>query len=91
VVGDQDPATGEKFATGILVHASGQISPAYPLGFTQPFMKGKRYSGVSEGCQLVCNSAYDLFTNLTGMQVSPGNGTPQRHFTVTVNTDENKN
>ena len=46
--------------------------------------EGEEVFGRFGGVPLVCNSAYDLFTNLTGMQVSPGNGTPQRHFTVTV-------
>jgi hypothetical protein len=95
VVGGNDPATGESFATGILVHPSGQISAGFPLGFTDPFWRkdpttGKLVEhGVSEGCQLICNSAYGLFKTLTGLK--PADGPPQRHFTVTVNTNENRN
>jgi len=81
VVGNYDPATRADHADGILVHLSG-------LGnFTGTFVRDGEVHGVSEGCQLVCRSQYGEFLRDTG--VTPDAGAPQRHFTVTVDTQEN--
>jgi hypothetical protein len=82
VVGGRDPATHASYADGILVHISGINN------FTGTFMRNGREHGVSEGCQLVCRSQYDGFLHTTGIE--PAHGSPQRHFTVTVNTQGNR-
>jgi len=84
VVGDIDPATNADHATGILIHPSGQISKDVPLGYTGMTRAG---TGVSEGCQLICRSAYGLFGQLTG--ITPDTGARQKRFTVVIDTDEN--
>jgi RHS repeat-associated protein len=82
VVGGIDPATGADYADGILVHISGLNN------FTGTFKRNGQEHGVSEGCQLICRSQYGGFLRDTG--IKPDAGTPQRHFTVTVNTQENQ-
>jgi hypothetical protein len=72
-------ADGASFATGILIHKAG-------IGnFTGIGRDGR---AVSEGCQVVCTSQFGAFKHATGM--TPSAGPPQRHFTVTVNTQENQ-
>jgi RHS repeat-associated protein len=82
VVGGVDPATGAAYADGILVHLSGLNN------FTGTFARNGQEHGVSEGCQLICRSQYGEFLHDTGIR--PDAGTPQRHFTETVNTQENR-
>ncbi len=82
VVGGIDPATGAVYATGILIHLSGLNN------FTGTFMRNGQEHGVSQGCQLICRSQYGEFLHDTGIR--PDAGTPQRHFTVTVDTQANR-
>ena len=65
-------------ATGILIHAAGRDN------FTGVGRNGR---AVSEGCQTVCTSQYRSFERASGM--TPGQGPPQGHFHVSIDTDEN--
>ncbi len=88
MVGNFDAATKLDHATGILVHMGGLGNWA-GNGSQEETRKGIRtMRAVSEGCQLVCSSQYGAFLHATGAR--PDAGTPQRHFTVTINTKENQ-
>jgi len=50
---------------------------------------GQDGRAVSDGCQVICRSQYSDFETATGMTPSDGSA-PQRHFTVTVDTDDNR-
>jgi RHS repeat-associated protein len=70
---------GASIAQGILVHRAG-------IGnFTGVGHDGR---AVSEGCQVVCTQQYGDFKRATGMV--PSAGSPQQHFTVIVDTQENE-
>ena len=66
-------------ANQILIHAAGRDN------FTG---SGRDGGAVSEGCTTLCTSQYGSFERATGM--NPGAGSPQRHFGVSIDTDENE-
>ena len=66
-------------ANQILIHAAGRDN------FTGVGRDGR---AVSEGCQTVCTSQYGTFERAAGM--IPSAGPPQRHFGVSIDTDENE-
>jgi RHS repeat-associated protein len=70
---------GAWLAQGILVHRAGVDN------FTGIGRNGR---AVSEGCQVVCTSQYPDFLRATG--INPEAGSPQRHFTVDVFTEQNR-
>ena len=70
---------GAWIAQGILVHVAGVGN------FTGVGSDGR---AVSKGCQVVCTSQYGDFLHATGIR--PDEGSPQRHFTVTLNTEGNR-
>lgn len=69
---------GASIASGVLVHRAGVGN------FTGVGRDGRP---VSAGCGVICTSQYGAFKSATGM--NPYAGSPQGHFTVIVNTQEN--